>query len=256
MSVERENAVVDNTIILRNNFRYSQTQDLFDPSAISKVEILDSDGGTVIETITGANIIKDSTGKYHVVASAVATAKTIYDKWSFTPAVGATAITKTNTCIVWAFTAEPGGGTLVVGTNSWASLQEAEDYFITRFGIGTSWSGLLEANKVAVLISSYNALIGSGLYDFPAEVVNFTSGMKKAQCEMALFLIIHQADMDVRMGLQAQGVNQAGIVQETYGKEVDGIPIPPIVRQLLKSYITDSDIHVIGIERNEDEDVS
>lgn len=101
MAVERESAAINNQIILRNNFRYGQTNELFDPYAISKVEILDSDGVTVIETITGASIVKDSTGKYHVIAAAIEAAKTIYDKWTFTPVSGAAAITKTNTCVVW-----------------------------------------------------------------------------------------------------------------------------------------------------------
>ncbi len=101
MSVERENAVIANEIILRINFRFAQTGDLFSPYAISKVEILDSDAETVLETISGASIINDSLGKYHVVAAAIATPKTIYDKWYFTPAVGATEITRTNTCVVW-----------------------------------------------------------------------------------------------------------------------------------------------------------
>lgn len=112
MSVERASAVINNTIILRCNFRYSQTQALFDPSAISKVEILDSDNATVLQTITGASIIKDSTGQYHVVAALVATAKTIYDRWYFTPATGATEIYQQNTCIVWATAAAAGEVTL------------------------------------------------------------------------------------------------------------------------------------------------
>jgi len=108
MSVERENAVINNQIILRNNFRFSQTSDLFDPYAVSRVEILDSDGSSVLQTFIGAEIIKDSTGKYHVVAAAITTAKTIYDKWYFTPAPGAIEITKTNTCVVWEASAGPG----------------------------------------------------------------------------------------------------------------------------------------------------
>ncbi len=108
MSVERENAVINNQIILRNNFRFSQTSDLFDPYVVSKVEILDSDGSGVLQTFTGAEIIKDSTGKYHIVAAAITTAKTIYDKWYFTPAPGAIEITKTNTCVVWEASAAPG----------------------------------------------------------------------------------------------------------------------------------------------------
>jgi hypothetical protein len=109
MSVERESAVINNQIILRNNFRFAQTGDYFDPYAISKVEVLDSDGATVIETITGTSIINDSTGKYHIVATAVTSAKTIYDKWYFTPSAGATEITKTNTCVVWETAAGVGG---------------------------------------------------------------------------------------------------------------------------------------------------
>jgi len=113
MSVERESAVINNQIILRNNFRFAQTGDYFDPYAISKVEVLDSDGATVIETITGASIINDSTGKYHIVATAVTSAKTIYDKWYFTPSAGATEITKTNTCVVWETAAGAGGLTIL-----------------------------------------------------------------------------------------------------------------------------------------------
>lgn len=109
MSVERENAVINNTIILRTNFRYSQTGDFFNPSAISKVEILDSNGVTVLQTITGVGIIHDATGKYHVVASAVSSAKTIYDKWYFTPSTGADEITDTSTCQVWATSAGSSG---------------------------------------------------------------------------------------------------------------------------------------------------
>lgn len=110
MSRERENAIVDDTIILRIKFQYSQTGDYFDPYDISQVVILDSDGTTVLETITGASIIHDSLGNYHVLAAAVADPKTIYDKWYFTPAEGNDEITKTNPCIVWAETLSPSEG--------------------------------------------------------------------------------------------------------------------------------------------------
>lgn len=106
--VERENAVINNQIALRMNFRYMGTSDLFNPYAISKVEILDSDGVTVLETITGANIIHDATGKYHVVAAAIATAKTISDKWYFTESPGSSEITQTLTCIIWQTAAAAG----------------------------------------------------------------------------------------------------------------------------------------------------
>lgn len=124
MSVEREAAVVNNQIILRNSFRYSQTSDLFDPSEVRQVVILDSDQTTVIETIASGSITQDSTGKYHVTAAAISSAKTIYDKWYFTPASGAAEITKTNTCIVWA--------TNPSGLTGYCSKTNIEAYFMNK----------------------------------------------------------------------------------------------------------------------------
>jgi hypothetical protein len=134
----------------------------------------------------------------------------------------------------------------------WILLVDAETYMATRVGATKYWhSG---AEKIAALMTAYNQLVACGLFDFPVDV---SVNMKNAQCEMALFLLIHQEDMDTRMGLQAQGVTQAGIIQETYNPDnVDAIPIPPIVKTMLESYKTDTDIHVIGIERDEDEEIS
>jgi hypothetical protein len=134
MAVERENAVINNQITLRNNFRFTSTNDLFDPYAISKVEILDSDGSTVLQTLTGASIVKDFTGKYHVVAAAIATAKTIYDKWYFTPASGATEITRTNICIVWETAAA--AGEVVLETTDAAMLTAVKQAIAARLSGG------------------------------------------------------------------------------------------------------------------------
>jgi len=135
MSVQRESAVINEQIVLKNNFKYSQTSDYFDPLSITKVEILDSDGVTVLETITGANIIKSSTGQYYVVASAVTSAKTIYDKWTFVPVTGASALTKTNTCVVWSTVAGAGGLTTLANVRTSLGLsatQTGDDTLITN----------------------------------------------------------------------------------------------------------------------------
>lgn len=132
----------------------------------------------------------------------------------------------------------------------WVTLVEAETYMATRLGATKHWySGV---SKAAALQTAYNQLISCGLFDFPETAI---SGMKNAQCEMALFLLQHQEDADARMGLQAQGVTQAGIVQETYNLDnVDGIPIPLIVRSMLQDYESASPIHIVDLEREESED--
>jgi len=87
MSVRRYEAVINQTLDLRVHFRWSESGQLFDPYQISKVEILDSDGTTIIETIT--SITKISTGEYSVIAAAIATPKIVYDKWYYTLVDGA-----------------------------------------------------------------------------------------------------------------------------------------------------------------------
>jgi len=85
MSVERENAVVGEQLILRSEFIFDRTGVVFDPDSITSVTILDSDGSTILQTLTGADIIKDSVGNYHAttLASWNTTAKTTTDKWIF-----------------------------------------------------------------------------------------------------------------------------------------------------------------------------
>jgi hypothetical protein len=138
---------------------------------------------------------------------------------------------------------------IVVGTNSWISLEDAEDYMATRIGAGVVWN--TAAEKEAALITAYKQLMGCDKYSLP---VAATQTLEEAQCEMALFLLQHQEDMDARKGLQAQGVIQAGMVEETYDKDKVGVmPVPPQVDNLLKDYRTESPIGSAQLERDDDE---
>lgn len=141
---------------------------------------------------------------------------------------------------------------LVVGENSWLTVAEAEPYFSTRIGSSEYWcSG---ADKEAALITAYNQLNGCGLFNFPTEVAQ---AMKDAQCEQALFLLIHIEDIDRRKGLQAQGVTAAGIVKESYGDGLDEIPICANAKNFLKEYsIEGQDIYAVDLERDEEEEVT
>ena len=125
--------------------------------------------------------------------------------------------------------------TLTAGTNTWATLEEADAYFRTRIGASTLWDA---AFKPAALISAFNYLYYISGYSFPTTV---TQAMKIAQFEMALFLLQHQVDMDARAGLQAQGVIQADIVGETYDKDArGGVVLPAIIKGLLVDYETEN----------------
>jgi hypothetical protein len=135
--------------------------------------------------------------------------------------------------------------TITVGTNSWITLADAETFFGSRFASSEYWcSGV---DKTGALITAYHWLANNPNFTFPTTA---TQAMKDAQCEMALFLLQHQPDIDLRMGLQAQGVIEAGIVKEKYARK-SGLPIPPVVMALLDSLRGDSPIKMVNVERDE-----
>lgn len=139
---------------------------------------------------------------------------------------------------------------IVVGTNSWISLEDAEDYMATRIGSGVVWN--TGAEKEAALITAYNQLTGCGKFSFTTEI---SQNMLNAQCEMALFLLKHQEDIDGRKGLQAQGVTSANIIGETYDKDMAGeLPIPAMVSQLLIDYKSATAAAAITLERDDEND--
>jgi hypothetical protein len=140
---------------------------------------------------------------------------------------------------------------IVVGTNSWVTEAEANTYFSDRLGASGYWVNGASDN-IPALITAYKWL-QCGKYSLPATA---TQPIKDAQCEMALFLLQHQPDLDLRMGLRVQGVIQAGVVKESYsrGGSIE-FPIPPVVAQLLDTYDTERPAYLVNLERNEEEGV-
>lgn len=90
MAVDRLQAIINEELNLRIEFR-NTINGLYDPFSISKVEILDSDQVTILQTLTGAEIIKDDMGEYHIITDSSwnDTKRNIYDKWYYTPVDGA-----------------------------------------------------------------------------------------------------------------------------------------------------------------------
>ena len=141
---------------------------------------------------------------------------------------------------------------ITVGTNSWVTEAEANTYMGNRLDADGYWTDEAPDNARA-LITGYKWL-NAGKYSLPTTA---TQAVKDAQCEMALFLLQHQPDIDLRMGLQVQGVISAGVVKEKYKSDnYAELPIPPIVQSLLAAYDTARPVYMVDIERNEEESVS
>ena len=139
--------------------------------------------------------------------------------------------------------------TIVVGTNSWVTEAEANTWMEGRIHAGDYWVDGA-ADNVPALITAYYWLTDTPAFSFPTVV---TAAMKRIQYEMALFLLQHQPDIDLRMGLQAQGVSEAGIVKEKYGMEIAGIPLPPAVADLVKAFRTRHPLALVDLERDEEQ---
>ena len=143
------------------------------------------------------------------------------------------------------------------------TLDSADDYFETRLGAGV-WNDMVDdttrTKATAALTTAFDRLYYSGLFDLPtltdasaAELVI----LKKFQCEMALYMLIHLEDEDRRKGLQAQGVVVAGIVKETYSeKDLHSLPIPPFIMIGLEDYSTEGqEMYVAPVDRDEELDI-
>lgn len=93
---------------------------------------------------------------------------------------------------------------IVVGTNSWLTLAEAESYFSTRIN-STAWSGLPDnATKEKYLISAFNWIYYDPAFTAPSTADD--DAVKYGQCEGALFLITYGDEYYKRDALIASGV--------------------------------------------------
>jgi hypothetical protein len=110
------------------------------------------------------------------------------------------------------------------------NVAQADTYFVTRFS-SDAWTAASAGNKEAALWTAYYRLIDCDVYNL-SDATPTTAPLRRAQCEMAFYLIKHLPAEDHRLGIQAQGVVSAGIVQESY-KEDMALPIPAIVDAIL-----------------------
>jgi len=146
------------------------------------------------------------------------------------------------------------------GEIGYISVGDADLYFSMRLS-ADAWTSILptsgDPKKAAALQTAYDRLYFSGLFDLPL-FLNATADqlvvLKKAQCELSLYMLLHLADEDRRKGLQAQGVTAAGIVKETYSdKDLVTLPIPPFVAHILEDFSTaPAPFYVSDIDRDEE----
>jgi len=137
-------------------------------------------------------------------------------------------------------------------------ISSADTYFTTRMGAEAGWAALTTAEKTSRLTTAYNRLKYSGAFTLPDSptAIQLTV-LRIAECEFAWYMHIHLIDEDKRLGLQAQNVEEADIVGETYNEElINNLPIPAIIKKMLKSYSNSKPFYASDIDRDENESVN
>ena len=118
-----------------------------------------------------------------------------------------------------------GSGTgLPIASEGIATEAGADTYFSTRLGASDYWTS--ETEKTVALTTAENQL--TRVYGNLEE----TTEVEQAIYEQALFLLM-DSGVDRRRSLQAQGVREAGFVQEKYDRGMGGIAICPFAAEVL-----------------------
>lgn len=138
------------------------------------------------------------------------------------------------------------------------NVAEADTYFLKKRLRTTSWDILTNAEKEKDLYHSHNRILHDSRLNIPssptaAQLVK----LKLGQLEYGYYLAQHLNDEDRRMGLQAQHVQRAGIVEETYDKDrLDDLPVPQFVVAILDEFVKAVVFVAMDIDRDEEESVN
>jgi hypothetical protein len=128
-----------------------------------------------------------------------------------------------------------GGGNMaiIVGTNSWVTIAEANDYIFWRYG-ASAWATLSDADKEALLRTAYNLLrMQSGYTISPTSTAQ---EVKNAQCETAWFWYQHGEEWDKRSALYAGGVRSFSVM--SWSESLAAPDLPPFIKNMIKDFYT------------------
>jgi hypothetical protein len=107
---------------------------------------------------------------------------------------------------------------LIVGTNSFVTLTEANDYMNDRFG-GSGWFTLTNASKEELLTTAFRWLVGEGVAKS-----NTTELVKWGQIELAWWIYRYFEEFEDREALIAGGVTKFKLSKWEEDLEKTGLP--------------------------------
>ena len=139
-----------------------------------------------------------------------------------------------------------------------ATLAEADTYFLEERLRTSAWDALTDDEKKKDLNNSYNRILYDDRLNIPSSpTAAQLAKLKIGQLEYGYYLAQHMSDEDRRIGLQAQHITKAGIVEETYDKDrLDDLPVPQFVLAILSEFNKEVVFAAVDIDRDEEESVN
>lgn len=118
---------------------------------------------------------------------------------------------------------------LVVGTNSWATVAEADTYFSEKYG-ASAWAGLANAEKESLLISAYRWIQQQAIFSISPS--STSAVVKQAQFETAWYIYNFWAEHEKRRALYVQGVTKFKI--SSFSEDLQGAGFPDFIKDILE----------------------
>jgi hypothetical protein len=128
---------------------------------------------------------------------------------------------------------------LVVGTNSWASVAEADTYLTDRINT-TEWFQTAptgspgEVSKESLLVSAFYWLTGSPELELSATLTD--TSVKNAQTEAAFFLLEHYDELNERRAAMYTGVDSWKLSKKSENYDINQLQIPSYILGMLRDY--------------------
>jgi hypothetical protein len=123
---------------------------------------------------------------------------------------------------------------IIVGTNSWVTLAEANAYFASKYNAATLWATLANAVKEQLLISAYYWIQQQKAFSIsPASTA---AKVKQAQYEAAWFIYKYGDEYEKRRALSDEGVKSFSISK--FSETLDGAQFPAFIADILDGFAT------------------
>jgi hypothetical protein len=122
--------------------------------------------------------------------------------------------------------------TIIVGTNSWVTLAEANAYFEAKYNVSDEWAALTDTVKNQLLISAYNWINQQTIFSIPAASTAYI--VKQAQFEAAWYLYKFGKEDEKRRALIGQGVTSFDLSQ--WSETLDKYEFPAFITGMLDDF--------------------